>query len=97
MRNIRDITLAHNGHSRTIREWAEIFNVEYAVVRMRYSRGERNFNKLFCSARGYMTPKPDTNLVRKNIRQRIETLEQRVEALKRVVLQLAERVENDQK
>ena len=31
----------HNGTTRTLREWSEILDIDYATLRMRYTRGTR--------------------------------------------------------
>lgn len=36
-----------NGFTKTLKEWAEHFNLPYATVRMRYARGHRDPAKLF--------------------------------------------------
>lgn len=89
---ISSTEIEHNGTIRTIVEWAELLGVDYATVRMRYTRGKRDFNELFLpTTKGKKMP----SLVRKNLEERVEKLEHRLDALKQVVLQIAEKVNHD--
>jgi hypothetical protein len=79
-----------NGTTRTLKEWAEITGIDYPTIRMRYVRGKRG-DELFTptipdSSRRVSKAETRTNLV-----DRVEKLEQRLDALKGIVIQLAER------
>ena len=87
---ISSTEIEHNGTNRTIVEWAEILGVDYATVRMRYTRGKRSYEELFSPT---VKTKKMPNLIRKNLEQRVEKLEQRLDALKQVVLDIAERID----
>lgn len=80
-----------NGTNRTLKEWSEILGIDYPTIRMRYVRGKRG-HELFSpplEVEGRRLPKLET---RKNIEQRIEVLETKLEKLRSVVLQIAERL-----
>jgi len=101
MENIRDVLITHNGTSKTLRDWADLTGVDYVTARMRYTRGKRTFQEIFGTVRGYKRPEPeyrspnyrDKSLQKRNIKERIEKLEQRLDALKQVVLDIAERID----
>lgn len=42
-----NIYLEHDGVTRTMKEWCEVFNVPHFLPCNRYRRGERNFDELF--------------------------------------------------
>jgi hypothetical protein len=44
---ISRVIITHDGKSKTLSEWAKYFNLPYATVRMRYTRGKRTFKELF--------------------------------------------------
>jgi hypothetical protein len=39
--------ITHEDITRTLREWCQVYNLNYLTVRMRYIRGERDTTKLF--------------------------------------------------
>jgi hypothetical protein len=39
--------VTYDGVTRTLREWCQLYNLNYLTVRMRYIRGERDTTKLF--------------------------------------------------
>jgi hypothetical protein len=47
--------ITHNEVTRTLREWCQLYNLNYLTVRMRYIRGERDAEKLLRA-----TPVPKT-------------------------------------
>jgi hypothetical protein len=83
-----------NGTNRTLKEWAEVLGIDYPTIRMRYVRGKRG-HELFSKpleVEGRRLPKVETRVY---LVKRVEKLEQRLEALKSVVLELVERINND--
>jgi len=82
--------IEHNGTKRTMVEWSEILGLDYATVRMRYTRGKRSYQELFLPT---IRTKKMPNVIRKNLDSRVEKLEQRLDALKQLVLDIAERIE----
>lgn len=45
--DISSVMIERNGVTRSLREWAGVMGVPYPTVRMRYTRGKRNFAELF--------------------------------------------------
>lgn len=89
----------YGGVERSLSEWADLAGVPWDLVRMRYSRGKRNYADLFAKGREYTHADYDhTKAVntyrerRKNIDKRVSVLEDKVEKLRSIVLQIAERV-----
>lgn len=83
-----------NGTNRTLREWSEVLGIDYPTIRMRYVRGKRG-HELFSTpfeVEGRRMPKAE---VRVNLVKRVEKLEQRLEALKSIVVDLVERGNHD--
>jgi hypothetical protein len=92
----------YGGVERSLSEWADLAGVPWDLVRMRYSRGKRNYADLFAKGREYTHADYDhTKAVntyrerRKNIDKRVSVLEDKVEKLRSIVLQIAERVKDD--
>lgn len=88
--------ISHGGETKPLHEWAEIFGIPYATVRMRYTRGKRDFHELF-DVTGVNTHAPydragDT-VKKQNLYKRVEILESRVETLKQAFGQLLNKLE----
>ena len=79
-----------NGTIRTLKEWAEITGIDYPTIRMRYVRGKRG-DELFTPTIPDASRRVPKGEVRANLTNRVEKLEQRLDALKSVVIQLAEK------
>lgn len=97
--DIPNTKVNYGGVERTLSEWAELAGIPWDLVRVRYSRGKRNYADLFGKGRRYTSgdykPKTYTNTYRerrKNLEQRVESLETKLEKLRSVVLQIAERL-----
>jgi hypothetical protein len=80
-----------NGTNRTLKEWSELLGIDYPTIRMRYVRGKRG-HELFSTPLEVEARRMPKAEVRKNIEQRIEVLETKLEKLRSVVLQIAERL-----
>jgi hypothetical protein len=45
--SVSNVLVEVDGVERTLKEWAKLYRLPYATVRMRYKRGERNVRLLF--------------------------------------------------
>jgi hypothetical protein len=94
-----NIKVNYGGVERTLSEWADMAGIPWDLVRVRYSRGKRNYADLFTKGREYTHADYNHTATvntyrerRKNLEQRIEVLETKLEKLRSVVLQIAERL-----
>ena len=99
--DIPNIKINYNGIERPLYEWAELAGVPWDLVRVRYSRGKRNYADLFGKGRRYTSGEYKSKTYidtyrerRKNLEQRVEVLETKLEKLRSVVLQIAERIDD---
>lgn len=90
----------YGGVERTLYEWAQVAGIPWDLVRVRYSRGKRNYADLFAKSRDYTSESPTYNYDntkyaqaykerRKNMTKRVEALESKVERLREIVLEIA--------
>jgi hypothetical protein len=56
--SIAGAQIEHNGKTMALSEWAHELGLSYATVRMRYTRGIREPQRLFASTRFYRAQKP---------------------------------------
>jgi hypothetical protein len=88
---LSNTTYEWNGTNRTLKEWSELLGIDYPTIRMRYVRGKRG-HELFSPPLDVEARRAPKAEGRVNLVKRVESLETKLEKLRSVVLQIAERL-----